>query len=121
MLHLLLLAFIGGLYVLGLVLALSLVSSWRPHDAREMVVNRAFNEFVHEGDRIPGAAPGWLARTLIGLFAAPDDPRRELIPSEHPVFAHKSVPVYRETRDPGAMMSGTELSDRLGVTLRRLR
>jgi hypothetical protein len=54
-----------------------------------------------ENERIPGAAPSWLARTLIDLFAAPDDPRRELIPGEHPVFAHKSVRVYRETRDPG--------------------
>jgi hypothetical protein len=54
MLHLLLLAFVGGLYVLVLVLALSLVSGWRPHDAREIVVNHAFNEFVSEGERIPG-------------------------------------------------------------------
>ena len=100
MLHLLLLAFIGGLYVLGLVLALSLLSGWRPHDAREIVVNHAFYEFIEEGERIPGAAPGWLARTLIALFAAPDDPRRKLIPDEHPLFAHKPIRVYRETRDP---------------------
>lgn len=100
MLHLLLLALIGGLYLLGLILALSLVSGWRPYDARDIVVNHAFCEFVQEGERIPGAAPGWLARRLIDLFAAPDDPRRILIPDEHPVFAHKAVRVYRETRDP---------------------
>ncbi|HEY6962277.1 MAG TPA: hypothetical protein VI408_10355 [Gaiellaceae bacterium] len=98
--HLLLLAFLGGLFVLVLVLALSLLSGWRAHDAREIVVNHAFHEFIEEGEKIPGAAPGWLARALIAVFAAADDPRRGLIPDERPVFAHKPVRVYRETRDP---------------------
>ena len=100
MLHLILLALIGGLFVLGLVLAISLVAGWRPSDARDIAVNQAFSEFVDEGERIPGAAPGLLARVIIEHLAAPDDPRRKLMPEEHPVFAHKPVRVYRETRDP---------------------
>jgi hypothetical protein len=98
--HLIVLALAGGLFVLALVLALSVLSGWRLHDAREIVVNHAFYEFVEEGERIPGAAPGLLARTLIALFAPADDPRRALLPPEHPVFAHKPVRVFRETRNP---------------------
>lgn len=100
MLHLLVLALVGGCFVLGLVLAVSILSGWRPSDAREIVVNHAFHEFIEEGERIPAAAPGLLARTLIRVFAAADDPRRRLIPAEHPVFARKPIRILRETRDP---------------------
>ncbi|MGZ4335102.1 MAG: hypothetical protein ACXVRJ_12655 [Gaiellaceae bacterium] len=100
MLHLLALALIAGCFALALVLAISVLSGWRLSDARQIVVNHAFHEFIEEGERIPGAAPGLLARTLIALFAARGDPRRTLIPDEHPVLARKPVRVLRESRDP---------------------
>jgi hypothetical protein len=78
-LHLLGLVALGGLFVLFLVLALMHVAGWRIGDARDVVLNRAFESFTHEGIVIPGVVPGRGARLVIRLLAGEDDARRRLL------------------------------------------
>ena len=81
MLHLLALVAAGGLFVLALVLGLMHVAGWRLSDARDLVLNRAYESFTYEGVVIPGLTPGRGARLVIRLLSAEDDARRRLLAS----------------------------------------
>lgn len=84
MLYLLGLVALGGMFVLGLVLALMHVAGWRPSDARDVLLNRAYETFMHDGTVIPGVEPGRGARLLIRLLSDEDDTRLQLLAS-HPL------------------------------------
>ena len=57
-----------------------IVGGLRWDDIRDVVLHDAYKSFTFEGDRIPGLAPGPVARTLIRLFSDPDDRRLLLVP-----------------------------------------
>jgi hypothetical protein len=78
-LHLLVLVALGGVFVLALVLALMHVAGWRVSDARDIVLNRAYESFTHDGIVIPGVEPGRGARLVIRLLSDEDDARRRLL------------------------------------------
>ena len=79
MLHLLVLVALGGVFVLALVLALMHVAGWRVSDGRDIVLNRAYESFTHDGIVIPGVEPGRGARLVIRLLSDEDDARRRLL------------------------------------------
>ena len=79
MLYLLGLVALGGVFVLLLVLALMHVAGWRVSDARDVLLNRAYESFTHDGIVIPGVEPGRGARLVIRLLSAEDDARRRLL------------------------------------------
>jgi hypothetical protein len=80
-LHLLGLLALGGLFVLGLVLGLMYVSGWRLSDGRDVILNRAYESFTHEGIVIPGMRPGRGAKLVIRLLSDEEDARRRLLAS----------------------------------------
>ena len=79
MLYLLGLVALGGVFVLLLVLALMHVAGWRVSDARDVVLNRAYESFTHDGIVIPGVEPGRGARLVIRLLSDEDDARLRLL------------------------------------------
>jgi hypothetical protein len=81
-LYLLRLVALGGLFVLGLVLALMHVAGWRVSDGRDVLLNRAYETFTHDGIVIPGLRPGRGARLVIRLLSDDDDARRRLLASQ---------------------------------------
>jgi hypothetical protein len=68
---------IGFAFLFGVMV---IVGGLRWDDIRDVVLHDAYKSFTFEGDRIPGLAPGPLARTLIRLFSDPDDRRLRLLP-----------------------------------------
>lgn len=85
MLHLLAFVALGGLFVLALVLALMHVAGWRVGDGRDVLLNRAYGSFTHDGVVIPGVHPGRVARLVIRLLSDDADGRRRLLASAHAV------------------------------------
>ena len=79
MLYLLGLVALGGVFVLLLVLALMHVAGWRVSDARDVLLNRAYESFTHDGIVIPGVEPGRGARLVIRLLSDEDDARLRLL------------------------------------------
>jgi hypothetical protein len=78
-LYLLGLVAMGGVFVLGLVLAVMHVAGWRVSDARDLLLNRAYESFTHDGVVIPGMTPGRGARLVIRLLSDEDDARLRLL------------------------------------------
>jgi hypothetical protein len=78
-LYLLGLVAMGGVFVLGLVLAVMHVAGWRVSDARDLLLNRAYESFTHDGVVIPGMTPGRGARLVIRLLSDEDDARLQLL------------------------------------------
>jgi hypothetical protein len=72
----------GGLFVLALVLALMHVAGWRVSDARDVLLNRAYESFTHDGIVIPGLEAGRGARLVIRLLSDEEDARRQLLASQ---------------------------------------
>jgi hypothetical protein len=72
---------LAGLFMLFLVLALMHVAGWRVGDARDILLNRAYESFTHDGIVIPGVAPGRGARLVIRLLSDEEDARRQLLAS----------------------------------------
>jgi hypothetical protein len=80
MLHLLLLAWIGGFYILAMVVVMMVtVGGWRVSELRQLVLNDAYRSFTFDGDLIAGARPSLFARATIRLLSNRDDPRLETL------------------------------------------
>jgi hypothetical protein len=80
-LHLLALVALGGVFVVALVAVLMHASGWRIGDGRDVLLNRAYGTFTHDGAPIPGVRPARTARLVIRLLSDEGDGRRELLAS----------------------------------------
>lgn len=59
---------------------LYVVTGWRLGDLRDVVLHDAYYTFTFEGQLIPGAKPGFFARTAIRLLSDDDDGRLDMVP-----------------------------------------
>src|SRR3954454_7219478 len=56
------------------------VAGLRWSDIRGVLLHDAYRSFTYEGERLPGAAPGIVARFVIRTLSEPDDGRLQLVP-----------------------------------------
>ena len=67
------------MFVFAIVMGIALLSGWRPGDAKDIWLNRAFHRVIADGVRIEGVRQtpfGWL---MIRLFADKEDSRLPLL------------------------------------------
>ncbi len=70
-------ALVGFGFLFGVMVV---VGGFRWSDVRDVLLHDAYRSFTFEGERIPGAAPGPLARLIIRSLSDPDDARLRLVP-----------------------------------------
>jgi hypothetical protein len=63
-----LIALDGLVVVLMIVLIMRFMGNWRLGEVRDAIVNRANETWTYQGEAIPGAKPGLIARLVVRLL-----------------------------------------------------